>query len=363
MPDSKHVSRLFKLLYFALGLGAAYLALRFALPWVLPFLLALLTARLLQPALRFLEKRLHLPHTLASVLCCTLALALLAGLGYLILGRILYELANAAQQLPSLLARVPDMGQGLENALYKWIIAAPEETQAYLFAAVESVLGKVSELPALLYEWVLSLLSALVNGAPGAVLSVSAFAVALFLFSGSYGQITTFLLAQIPPRHQPGAKALRQNLFSSLGCWLRTQLILMGITFLELCLGLGLLHIPYFVVTALSVALVDALPVLGTGIILAPWAVFSILSGEYVQGIVLLALWAVTALVRSAVEPRLLGSQIGLHPAATLVALYVGFQAAGVAGMILAPLLLITLKQVQDSGLIALWKEEVPRAQ
>lgn len=358
MPDKTHLSRLLKLLYFALGLGAAYLALRFALPWLLPFLLAFLTARLIQPVIVLLEKKLHFPHGLASALCCFLALALLAGLAWLILGRVLFELADAAKRLPELLAQMPDLAGGLEARLYKWIIAAPAEVQEYLFAAVDGIFAQAARLPEKLYSWVLSLLSALVNGAPGAVLSLAAYGIGVFLISGSYRRITAFLLAQVPLRHRQGARTMQRNMFSTLGHWFKTQLILMGITFLELCLGLGLLQVPYFVVTALVIALVDALPVLGAGIVLAPWGIFLLLLGEYGRGAALLGLWALVALVREAAEPRLLGSQIGLHPVATLIAMYVGFQAAGVAGMILSPLLLITLKQVNDSGLITLWKRE-----
>ncbi len=359
MSEKSLASRLLKLLYFALALAALWLALRFLLPWFLPFLLAFFTARLLRPAVKLLTGRAHFPRALASALCCTLALALLAGLLGLILGRLLFELAGAVRRLPQFLAGLPDLGAGLEERIYKWVIAAPVETQDFLFSAVDSVLDAAAGLPGRLYDWLLSLLSALANGAPGFVLGLAAFAIGLFLFSSSYEKICAFILAQIPPRYRRGAQNMKRDMVSTLARWFKTQLILMGITFLELTLAFLLLGVSYPVLTALGISLLDALPVLGAGLVLAPWGLYQLLLGRYGMAAALLGLWALVALVREAVEPKLLGSQIGLHPAATLVAMYVGFRALGMPGMILSPLLLITLKQLNEQGAIKLWKTEV----
>ena len=107
---------------------------------------------------------------------------------------------------------------------------------------------------------------------------------------------------------------------------------------------------------AALIALIDALPVFGTGTVLAPWAAVECLLGNVPKGAALLALFAVISVVRSVLEPKLVAAQAGLPPLASLAAMYVGFCAAGVAGMVLAPVLLLLVKQLRDGGYIRLWR-------
>ena len=126
----------------------------------------------------------------------------------------------------------------------------------------------------------------------------------------------------------------------------------MGITFLILNAGLLLLRVRYPVLAALVITLVDALPVFGTGTILIPWALALFLRGETKTGIGLVILYGAAALSRQALEPRLVGKQVGLNPVLTLLALYTGYRLLGVGGMIVFPIAAMLFKQIWDhSGL------------
>ena len=112
----------------------------------------------------------------------------------------------------------------------------------------------------------------------------------------------------------------------------------------------------YALLAAVFTALVDALPVLGTGTVLFPWALGSLLMGNTGRALALLALYAVGLIAHTLLEPRLLAGQVDLPPITALLAMYVGFHFLGVGGMILLPVLLLLLKQFQDAGVINLWK-------
>ena len=124
-----------------------------------------------------------------------------------------------------------------------------------------------------------------------------------------------------------------------LGGWLRAQLKLMVVTFVLLLTGFLLLGIQMPLVLALTVALLDALPLLGTGTVLIPWGLLAMASGSLRRGTVLLLLYGLAALTRNVLEPRLLGSQLGLSPLLTLLAIYAGYRAFGFGGMLLLPIL------------------------
>jgi predicted PurR-regulated permease PerM len=140
-------------------------------------------------------------------------------------------------------------------------------------------------------------------------------------------------------RYLPAVKGIKNTLIG----WVIAQLKLSVITLGLLLMGFWLLQIPHAPVWAVGVALVDAIPVLGTGTVLIPWSVVCLLQGETVRGTGLIGLYAVVWLVRSVMEPRLLGKELGLDPLVTLLAMYAGYKLLGLAGMILSPLLAVAV--------------------
>ena len=131
------------------------------------------------------------------------------------------------------------------------------------------------------------------------------------------------------------------------GGWLTAQLKLMSVTFCILAAGLTLLRIPRSLLWAFVIALVDALPVFGTGTVLIPWALVCFLQGNRVLALGIAGPYATAALTRSILEPKLLGRHLGLDPLATLAALYIGCRLWGIAGMIAAPMITVALLQLR----------------
>ena len=132
----------------------------------------------------------------------------------------------------------------------------------------------------------------------------------------------------------------------------------MLMTFFELLLFFLLLRVKGAVGIAAVTALIDALPVFGIGVVLVPWGLYSLLLGDIRRGVMLLVCWGTVNLVRSCTQAKLLGDQIGLDPIASLLAIYVGWRVWGVWGMLLFPILFVTLQQLNDRGVIHLWKSE-----
>ena len=94
----------------------------------------------------------------------------------------------------------------------------------------------------------------------------------------------------------------------------------------------------------------------GVSLILIPWSIVSFINGDFMRGVILIVTYGVIAIVRNILEPKLVGSQIGLPPIATLLAMYIGFSAVGILGMALFPIGLIMLKHLNDRGYVKLWR-------
>ena len=346
MPKDRHTRFLLGLLYAGLGMGALWLCMRFLLPWLAPFLIALALAALLEPGVRLLSQRLHLPRWGASALCAgLLSLLLLAGLG-LLLWRLGYEAALLLGRLPTLLSGLPTLTRRLEGWLYRFQIALPVPFQEYAQQLMERLLEQGIALPNRLYDTLSGAVSSALAALPAAGLFLFTTLLATYFISAGRPELCAALKRSIPERWREPAARGATSLKQALGGWLKAQGLLMLITFGELALGLLLLRVDLALVLSALIALVDALPVLGTGTVLVPWALVSLLGGNWKLALGLAVLYGVIWLVRSLLEPRLIGSRVGLPPLAALLSLYVGFQAFGVAGMIQAPLLAVLVRQL-----------------
>jgi len=344
------------ILYGAVGAGILWLAVRFVLPWALPFLLALLTARLMEPGVRFLMRKIHVKRSFAAVVCSVAMLLIISSLISLAVNQALNGVSSLAQNLPDMVSRMGHLFSRLELALYRFVIAAPVETQAMIQTAIYGVRAAAEELPGTLSSALLSFAADAATAFPRFFLFILTYAISVLFISLSYPQVTAFLLRQIPAKWHERVRGFGQDLLQTLIKWLRAQLMLIAVTFVLLTLAFLILGIPYGILLAALIALIDALPVLGTGTVLIPWALISFLGGDASLGIGLALTYGLVSITHSIMEPRFVGNQLGLHPLATLMAMYLGFRLIGVLGMISFPLGFILLKQFHDQGYVRLWR-------
>lgn len=192
---------------------------------------------------------------------------------------------------------------------------------------------------------------------PSVFLFTATTVLAVFFTAAQLPAILDFLRRQLPPQRQKQVGGVKDNLLSTLSKWFKAQCILLGVTFAELLAGLLLIRQPYALLLAASIALIDALPVFGTGTVLLPWAAVCLLLQHTPKAFSLVAIYAVITLVRSFLEPKVMAAQVNLPPLAALMAMYIGFCTFGVGGMIFFPLALLFLKQLHDAGYLRLWKQ------
>ncbi|SHI06308.1 sporulation integral membrane protein YtvI [Sporobacter termitidis DSM 10068] len=333
-----------------------WLLLRFALPWLLPFIVAVIVTRLIEPAVHYMTDRFRIRRGFASALCTVIVFAALIALTALIIGRSVIELTAFVKDLPSLLKSLTKTISLIGERIDGYVHAAPPEIQDYLQNAIAGLVQKIADLPASLSDDVLGLLSSIAKFTPKLILFFFTCALSVFFFSCGYKEISAFILRQIPKNRHASLRDFRKDLLATFGKWLKAELMLAGITFAEMTVAFLIMRIDFALLLALLVAIVDFLPVLGSGAFLVPWALLTLIGGNYKTAIALVVIFAVNTLVRSILEPKMIGKQIGLPALATLIAMYVGFCSVGVTGMILFPIGLIMLKHLNDKGYVKLWK-------
>lgn len=335
-------------------LGGGWLLLRFVLPGLAPFLLAYALAALMEPAVRALT-RLRLRRTAAAALLTLALLGLLLFLSARLLTRGAAALHELAASLPGLIAALQQRIAALEG----WVLRLTRDTPGgadYLALAMDALGGALTAVPENLSRALLGWAAAAAQRSPDLLLFLVTAGLGSFFLSASFPAVRAFLLAQLPGAWLRQLELLRQDLKQSFGGWLRAQLLLMLITFFELLAALLLLRVGGAPWIAALTALVDALPVFGVGVVLLPWAAVALLRGDLRLGLGLLVAFGVVSLMRELLQAKLLGDQIGLRPLPSLLAVYVGWKLCGVWGLLFFPLLLVTLRQLNERGVLRLWK-------
>ena len=295
-----------QLLLPAACIALLLLTLKYLLPLVLPVLLGIGIAAALSPLIRFLQSRLSLGRSLSAGVCVTGVLLLLAALFWLLAKALAAEAGRLYDQLPAIMDTLSRALDAFGRWAQQLALLLPDGAGDAFSSWAQDIIRSGGTLATEAYERVFSLVSG--------------------------------FLGQLPNTLQKRGHQLLGSMKTVFSGWLRAQLILMSITFCILLCGFWLLGIRPTLLPALGIAVLDALPLFGTGTILLPWGLFRIIAGDFRLGLGLMILYGVAALSRNVLEPKLLGAQAGVSPLLTLLAIYTGYRLSGFTGMILLPI-------------------------
>lgn len=332
---------------FLLGL---WLGIRYLLPLLLPFLLGAGLALLAEPMVRVFCHRCRLPRGIGAAIGVSMAFCFL----FLLL---LLLAALAVKELRALAGVLPDLGgmaktgiRSLSGWLQGMTRHAPESLRAPLSRSIGEFFSGGTALLDRGVGYVLGLAGGVLSHIPDGAFGTGTAIISSFMISAKLPAIRRRLDALLPREKLAPVLETLGRIRSALGGWIKAQLKLSAVTWAILAVGFLLLRIPYAPLWALLVAALDAFPVLGTGTILLPWSLICLLQGDTARCIGLLGIYASAALIRSVLEPRLVGRHLGLDPLVTLFALYAGYRLAGLPGMLLSPMAAVTIVNVLSRG-------------
>ncbi|MBR4308428.1 MAG: sporulation integral membrane protein YtvI [Oscillospiraceae bacterium] len=330
-------------LYVFAGAAGIWFCARLLLPVGLPFLLGFLISCLSRP---LKPKRWN--QVCSGVFSVSLVFLMLSMVLW-ILGKSLFaEIERWTKMLPDILQETsPSMDQistrflrladrlppPLSSATRDWLRKLFDNSSVLFRSASERLFSFAAKLLGMLPDLLLFILTALLSA---------------YFFSVEDQQLRQWFRENIPSSLQEKFLPLYKKLCHALGGYIKAQVYLSAVSFGLSALGLLILGYKKAFLIALTIGLVDALPVLGAGAILIPWSLLCFLRGVPGGGSALLALYAIVSIVRTVLEPKLLGSQIGLPPLLTLLGLYGGYRLFGVVGMLLLPIGFLLIRQVYE---------------
>jgi len=373
--------RIINIFYIAILLGLSYLFLKYCFWIFFPFLFAFFIAVIVQKPANFMKEKFKIKKGFSTTFL-VLFIFIFVGALISLLGM---RLVDAGKSLIDFIrSKLYDMPTLIEN-VRAWVVQTlgilPDSVEARAIASVNSWFEIISdksasEIAALIVDsasdsgtkFSISSLSTPLSGVWDTAKQIPSVFVATLItiisscfMAADYDWISRFIKNQFPNKTENKLSKSKHIVFESIGKLIRSYVLIIGITFSELFIGISILSLVglydggHVLAIALIIALLDILPVLGTGTFMVPWIIYSLITGHVGLGIGLLVVYAVISVVRQIIEPKIVGGTVGLPSFATLMAMYIGSQLFGVIGIFLLPILVIIIKLLNDEGIIHFW--------
>lgn len=322
---------------------AAFLSIPHILVFLMPFVIGYIISVVASPLMHLFEK-LHFPRTLSAVISIVLVAAALFGVSFALISRIVSELYNFSSTVPELYASVSQTVSHVQSVLSNAFVKLPVSLSPYVSAVLDSLGDALGTASSSIVSRISAATFNFLKNLPALLISIIFSVLASYFLIRDKRKVKAAISKILGKNISSKIHHIKSDFSGAVFAYIRAQLILMSITFVELFIGLSVLKTEYALLFAFIIAFVDAIPVFGTGTVLLPWALYSLITGRYALTVGLCILYAVCLIVRQLLEPKILSTQIGMHPLLTLLAMYVGFKAMGVFGMIVSPLVAIIVK-------------------
>ena len=306
------------------------------LKFFMPFVIGWLIAMIANPLVRLLERKLKIVRKHSSVIIVVVVLALVIGLLYLVISRIAIETVELVKDLPRIYESVQMEVQGAFANLGHLVSRLPQGVQDTISRINENLGGYVSDLVQKVAFPTVTVAGNVAKRIPAALVYSIVVILSSYFFIVEREQILRFWKRMAPEGLLRYYDFFRQDVKKLIGGYFLAQFRIMFVVAGILMVGFVVLGVPYGLLLAVLIAILDFLPLFGTGTALFPWAVVKLLTGEYPFAVGLILLYVLTQVVRQIIQPKIVGDSMGLPPLMTLLFLYLGFKINGISGMILA---------------------------
>jgi sporulation integral membrane protein YtvI len=317
--------------------------------YLLPFALAFLLSSIIEPFVRFLMFKLNMKRKFAALVSVFMFYVILSTLAIFIVIKASVEIITLFNFLNNngniidviLLNFYSHLNPYVEN-VSNLFVNFPNE----VYLRFQNTLSDILNSGLLLIK---NLISSLISSAfslPSAIIFIIVMILSTYFFSSDRVLIYKFFKRNLPDSWINKLVIVKRDIFSTLGGYIKTQFILVSITFLFLSIGFLIGGIKYALTLAFVISLLDFLPMIGTSTIMIPWIVYCFVVGDLKTAFLLLVILAICVIVRQIIEPRILGHNIGVHPLLTLFGAFIGLKLFGFIGIIIMPIFIVVLKNI-----------------
>ena len=374
--------KIINIVYYAIVLGLAYLFLKYCFSMFAPFLIAFFIAVIVQRPTNFITRKTKIKKGITATVLVLLLYLIIVALISLIGVKLVDGIKSLIAFIQSKLTDIPTLIENVKNWSLNVVGFLPDslETKATqsmvpFFDALKE--KSATEIASFIMDkasngekFTLSSLSTPLSGIwstakqiPSVFVAVMIAIVSSCFMAVDYDRLVKFIKGQISEENESKLSATKRIVFKSLGKLIKSYVLIICITGLELFVGLNFLTLigiykdGNIIALSLIIAVLDILPVIGTGTFMVPWALYSLITGKIGLAIGLFVVYAIIYVVRQIIEPKIVGGTVDLPSFVTLMGMYIGSQHFGFIGIFLVPVLIIIIKLLNDEGVVHIWKK------
>ena len=361
--------------FWAVILALVFLLFRYLINLLMPFFLALVFAAVSRPMARFLssevrwtknaegkrvpvKRRFPMNKTLAGIVSVLVLFLVIGGLFTLMVVRLSGKIGDLVAAIPGIYTDtvLPEMVAASERLL-AWAGRMDENLLKAVEDAIPNVISSVGAAVTKFSVNAVAWISSFATKLPSFLLNNIICLIATVFIAVDFDSIREFINCNLPDAPLQMVIDVRDTFLDIVWQFIRSYALIFVITAAEIAVGLLIIRVEGAVALGLLISLFDAFPIVGSGMILLPWAIFTLMSGETVRGIGLFVVYAVVVIVRQIIEPKIVGKHVGMKPIVTLVSMYAGTQLFGALGLFALPISVAILTDMNERGMIHLYKK------
>ncbi|MBB6452086.1 sporulation integral membrane protein YtvI [Salirhabdus euzebyi] len=340
---------------FSVGFLAIYLS-RYTYPFIFAFLLAFL----MNPLVNFLQHNAKMPRPLAVFITILLILAFIIGIITILVVEIINGTTHLAKEVPKYFEELVNYFQEIIAAqvipiyerLSSIISSLDPSQQTQVMEQIRNIGASITATGQEVLKNILTWIPEQIAGIPNFATVIIFSLLGTFFISKDWYKLVDAYKKITPNKVASSSSTVIKGLQSALLGFVKAQLTLISITAVIVLIGLLILRVDYAITLALIIGAVDLLPYLGTGLVFVPWILYMFFTGNYFLTIGLSILYIIVIVQRQLMEPKVLSTNIGLDPLATLIALFAGYKLFGFLGLIIGPVILVVLNTLYRTGVI-----------
>ncbi len=347
-------NKAFKVLVTILCVAAVCILAYFILPTLLvalaPFIIAYILSLALEPLIRVLNERLRLPRPVAACICTVLAVGIIGALISWLGVTLWTQIVELVDKWPELYEAGKDYIMRLFAGLQSYYASLSPQMQQYITYGIEEARAGLTSLISPVANWLVYFARSLAAGVPSAIIFVIVTFLACNFMCAEKKKLRSLFSRMVGAKTVNRISAVWRDLKSALGGYVKAQLSIMCVSSIILLIGFTIADVPFALLLAISVAILDGLPVFGSGAVLIPWSLISLIHGDFATLAIMLSMYIIIIITRQILEPRILGKHIGVPPLLTLMSMYIGLKFIGIFGMILGPVIVLIVKNLYIGG-------------
>ncbi|MDR2168159.1 MAG: sporulation integral membrane protein YtvI [Clostridiales bacterium] len=307
-----------------------------------PFVAGFIISLILNPLVGLIERKWRIHRGIAAAVLILLVIGAIFAVGGWLVGRLLEQMTALVQDIPQYIGGAQEAVTGFREGLQRNF-------------GLTGIRIDFDALFAGLLTFITGLLQGFIEGGniltaiPGAIFKIILTIISAFFFIKDKELIKRNIYGLFPKKMQRRAGRVRESLLVALAGYVKGQLIIMTFVATICIIGLTIIGSKYSLLIGMGIALFDIIPVLGSGGILIPWAIYSFVSGNTGFGVGLLVIWGICFLTRQFLEPKIVGKRIGIHPIVLLISIYLGITIIGPIGILAGPLITLVIKSILEA--------------